>query len=133
MLKSSISRAACNRSLTCISSSLHSAHASHLSTARTPPSPRQRRFSSSKASNSPKDDSGPITAPTDARTQDAAPASHATLRKRPTTRLTRQKLKEASPKTMETTTDNALSQLPSVPSTNHLNPHGTIHYPRCVR
>ena len=132
MLKSSISRATCNRSFSCISSSLHSSQSSHLSTVRAPSGPRQRRFSSSKPSNSPKDDSDPITAPTEACAEDAAQASNTALRKRPATRLTRQKMKEANSKAMEATTNTALSQLPSVPSTSHLNPHGITHFPRFI-
>lgn len=128
MLVSSMSRAVRKRSIPCVLSSLSGSHASNLSTSRAlPPSPRQRRFSSSKPSSPPNDDSRPIAAPAGASAEETARAPATGLRKRPATRLARQKTKQASVKAAVTVQGNGVSQLPSVPSTHHLHPHGRSH------
>lgn len=85
----------------------------------------QRRNSSSKASNPPSDDSRAIAATSEApTTKDGTPAAKEEVGKRPATRLSRRKSKDASVETVERAKDEALFNLPSVPSTHHLHPHG---------
>ena len=87
----------------------------------------QRRYSSSKTSNPPSDDSRAIAATSEApAAKEGAPAVKEEAGKRPATRLSRRKSKDASIEMVERAKDEALYNLPSVPSTHHLHPHGAF-------
>lgn len=130
MLSSSLSKAArgstSNPLLSTISSrspQVSVAASSRPFSART----HQRRYSSSKTSNPPSDDSRAIAAASDAPA--AKDGTHAVKEeggRRPATRLSRRKSKDASIETVEGVKDEAPFDLPSVPSTHHLHPHGAF-------
>ncbi|MCJ1298852.1 hypothetical protein MMC08_001643 [Hypocenomyce scalaris] len=85
----------------------------------------QRRYSSSKTSRPPSDNPRPIAAASETpAAKNGAPAVEEDASKRPTTRLSRRKSKDATAETVERVKEGALLNMPSVPSTNHLHPHG---------
>lgn len=130
MLSSSLSKAARGSTLNPILSTISSrspqlsvAASSRPFSART----HQRRYSSSKASNPPSDDSRAIAATSEApAAKDGTHTVKEEVGKKPATRLSRRKSKDASVETVEGVKDEALLNLPSVPSTHHLHPHGTF-------
>lgn len=93
----------------------------------------QRRHSSSKPSSPP--DGGPrgLDAPAEGPTNKAAPASKQDNEKRPSTRLGRRKSKDVATETVGKAKDDTILNLPSVPSTQHLHPHGTASLVVSVR
>lgn len=87
----------------------------------------QRRYSSSKTSNPPSDDPRAIAAASEApAAKDGAPVVEEEVGKRPATRLSRRKSKDASIETVEKAKTESIFNLPSVPSTHHLHPHGAF-------
>lgn len=106
-------------SLTRTSQNLIASSTNH-SAART----HQRKHSSSKASNSPKDDTRAIANPTEAPNKDAKPASKKGTEKRPSTRTSRQRSKDGTLEAGKLSNELG-SNLPSVPPTNHLHQAGT--------
>ena len=133
MLTSSLSKAARKHAIPCLSCSVSGSYvtqAAQINPSR-PPSPRshQRRQSSSKTSNPPSDDSRPMATPSETPTKDTSSAAKEAGAKRPATRLKRQKSKNASQDTIAETKDDVRFRLPSVPSTQHLHPHGTGENP----
>ncbi|KAA6406868.1 MAG: hypothetical protein FRX48_09366 [Lasallia pustulata] len=81
-------------------------------------------YSSSKTSNPPSDEPRAIAAASETpAAKDGAPVVKEEVGKRPAPRLSRRKSKDASIETVERAKDEALFNLPSVPSTHHLHPH----------
>ena len=88
----------------------------------------QRRQSSSKTSNPP--DGGPRTlgAPAGSTGKDAAPATKPNNEKNTTGRLGRRRSKDVAVETLAKAKDDAALNIPSVPSTQHLHPHGNATF-----
>lgn len=88
------------------------------------PCTHQRKNSSSKSSNHQNDDPRSLAAPSEAVPKKTIPASTGLIRKRLATRLNRQRSKEAVPELPKPKQDEGYTQLPAVPSTQHLHPNG---------
>jgi hypothetical protein len=86
----------------------------------------QRRHSSSKPSSPPDGGSRSLDTPAEATSKGTSPASKQDGDKRSTTRMGRRKSRDASVETAAKTKDETMLNLPSVPSTQHLHPHGTL-------
>ena len=115
MLLPWMSRVARSKPLPCISSSISApATARPLSSTQ-----RQRRYSSSKPSSPSNDGSRPISAPTEAPTKGATPS----VRKRASSKVGRPRSKDGLAKSV---TASQVYDLPSVPSTQHLNRQGKM-------
>lgn len=84
----------------------------------------QRRQSSSKTSNSPDGGSRNLGAPADPSSKDAAPATKLNNEKNTTTRLGRRRSRDVAVETVGKAKDETALNIPSVPSTQHLHPHG---------
>ena len=128
MLSSSFSKTARGSASSCLLSSIAS-RSPHVSVAASslPFSARthQRRYSSSKTSNPPSNEPRVIAAASETpAAKDGAPVVKEEVEKRPATRLSRRKSKDARIETVERAKDEALFNLPSVPPTHHLHPHG---------
>ena len=87
------------------------------------PCTHQRRNSSSKSSNPQSDDPRPLASPSEAVSKKTLPSS-SPIRKRLATRLSRQRSKETLLEVPKVKQDDRHTQLPAVPSTQHLHPNG---------
>lgn len=84
----------------------------------------QRKHSSSKTPSSPSDDPRAIATPAEAPTTEAKPIAKVDTEKRSNTRLSRRKSKEITQEAFGRTKPGPQPNLPSVPSTQHLDPAG---------
>ena len=131
MLSSSITKVARKGTFPCFSCSISAAQVSqsiqNTSSHPLPQSTHQRRQSSSKTSSPPNDDSRPIAAPSEAKVK-ATTVGKGVVSKPPAPRPRRQRSKEVVSETIGEPNDTWALQLPSVPSTQHLHPHGIDGY-----
>lgn len=88
----------------------------------------QRKHSSSKTPSSPSDDPRAITTPAEAPTTEAKPVAKVDTEKRSSTRLSRRKSKEITQEALGRTKPGPQPNLPSVPSTQHLDPAGELYH-----
>ena len=127
MLLSSWTRVARGKPVPHLASSVPTSSTSKANLSRpfTPCRP-QRRNSSSKPSNSQNGDTSPLAAPSDVDSKKTLSTSSTQPRKRLVTRTSRQKTRDAMLETTPQIRQNGTAtELPTVPSTKNLHPHGT--------
>lgn len=89
----------------------------------------QRKHSSSKTPSPPKDGLPAITTPSDNPSKDVKPVVKESTEKRPSTRISKRKLKDGVQDTAGKSSNELTFNLPSVPTTNHLHAIGMAFHP----
>ena len=95
------------------------------SPSRSPARIHQRKHSSSKTSSPPKDEARAIATPSESPATDPKSTPEENVEKRLGTRVSRRKSKVGITEIFTKKSDETALSLPSVPSTQHLQPHGT--------
>ena len=94
------------------------------------PCRQQRRNSSSKPSNPQNGDTNPLAAPSDVGSKKTLSTSGTQSKKRIAIRTNRQKIRDTMLEMPQTRQQSAATELPAVPSTKNLHPHGEFCSPQ---